>query len=48
MARRATLIKRLIAEFHRQIFLSWIMSGLSTLQAGAQKTNNPIRFILET
>ena len=48
MARHATLIKRLIAEIHRQVFLSCIMSGLSTLQAGAQRTNHPIRFILGT
>jgi len=38
MARHATLIKRLIAEIHRQVFLSCIMSGLSTLQAGTQRT----------
>ena len=35
MARHGALIKRLIAEIRRQVFLSCIMPGLSTLQVEA-------------
>ena len=37
MARRAVLIKRLIAEIQRQVFLSRKMPGLSAMQAGARE-----------
>ena len=35
MARRVALIKRMIAEIRRQVFLSCIMPGLSPLQVKA-------------